>query len=91
MFLEETKAGTATDLNGVLSMVVKPGTYTAVFAYMGLETVKYFIEVLSDGEFTVEQRLQVRRVPCTVKAQVGDLVSEVIPVENAPEQCVGQP
>ena len=44
-----------------------------------------------DGEFRVELRLQVRRVPCTVKAQVGDLASEVVPVENAPEQCVGQP
>jgi len=56
MFLEETKTGTATDMNGVLSMVVKPGTYTAVFAYMGLESVKYFLEVLSDGDFQIEMR-----------------------------------
>ncbi len=56
MFLEETKTGTATDLNGVLSMVVKPGIYTAVFAYMGLETSKYFLEVLSDGEFNIEMK-----------------------------------
>lgn len=56
MFLEETKAGAATDQNGVLSMVVKPGTYTAVFAYMGLQTTKVFLEVLSGGEFSVEMK-----------------------------------
>jgi len=40
MYIEETKAGTVTDQNGVLSMVLKPGSYTAVFAFMGLETKK---------------------------------------------------
>ena len=54
MFLRETKAGTATDQNGFLSMVLKPGNYTAVFNFMGQETKKYFLEVLSDGEFNVE-------------------------------------
>jgi hypothetical protein len=44
-----------------------------------------------DGTFEVERRLQAKRVPCTVKAQVGELVSEVVPVENAPANCVGQP
>lgn len=53
MFLEETKSGTATDENGFLSIVVKPGRYTAEFAFMGLETEKYFLEVLSEGDFTV--------------------------------------
>jgi hypothetical protein len=56
MYLEETNAGSATDQNGVLSMVLKPGTYTAVFAFMGMETRKYFLEVLSDGEFKVEMK-----------------------------------
>lgn len=54
MFIEETKNGTATDRNGFLSMVIKPGTYTAVFAYMGMETRKYQLEVFSDGDFSVE-------------------------------------
>jgi hypothetical protein len=44
-----------------------------------------------DGDFEVERRLHVKRVPCTVKAQVGDLVSQAVPVENAPENCIGQP
>jgi len=56
MFLEEIKAGTATDQNGFLSLVLKPGSYTAVFAFMGLETKKYFLEVLSDGEFNIEMK-----------------------------------
>jgi hypothetical protein len=56
MYIEETKAGTVTDQNGVLSMVLKPGSYTAVFAFMGLETKKYFLEVFSDGEFSIEMK-----------------------------------
>jgi len=56
MFLEETKTGTATDQNGFLSLMVKPGNYTAVFAFMGMETKKYFLDVLSDGEFNVEMK-----------------------------------
>jgi hypothetical protein len=56
MYLAETKAGAATDQNGVLSMVVKPGRYTAIFAFMGLETKKYFLEVFSDGEFKIEMK-----------------------------------
>ena len=56
MFLEKIKAGAATDQNGFLSLVLKPGSYTAVFAFMGLETKKYFLEVLSDGEFNIEMK-----------------------------------
>jgi hypothetical protein len=56
MYLEETKAGTATDQNGVLSLVLKPGRYTAIFSFMGLETKKYSLEVYSDGEFSIEMK-----------------------------------
>ncbi len=54
MYLQETRAGAATNQNGVLGMVVKPGSYTAVFTFMGFETKKYILEVVSDGEFSVE-------------------------------------
>jgi hypothetical protein len=54
MFLKETRAGAATNENGYLTLVVKPGKYTAVFAFMGLETRKYLLEVYSDGDFSVE-------------------------------------
>ena len=56
MYLKEINAGTATDQNGYLSMVLKPGSYNAVFAFMGLETKKYLLEVLSDGAFSVEMK-----------------------------------
>ena len=56
MYLQETNSGTATDQSGFLSLVLKPGTYTAVFAFMGMETKKCFLQVLSDGEFSVEMK-----------------------------------
>jgi hypothetical protein len=56
MFIEETKNGTATDKNGFLSVVIKPGSYTIDFAYVGLEPKKYQLEVLSDGDFSIEMK-----------------------------------
>jgi hypothetical protein len=56
MFIEELKSGTASDPEGFLSMVLKPGIYTAVFAYVGLEREKYQLEVISDGDFTVQMQ-----------------------------------
>jgi hypothetical protein len=43
------------------------------------------------GEFEAERRMRANRVPCTVKAQVNDLVGAAVPVENAPANCIGQP
>lgn len=59
MYLEELKSGVATDQNGFLSIVIKPGNYTASFAYMGLETKKHLLEVLSNGEFRIEMNKSV--------------------------------
>jgi len=56
LFIEELKSGTASDQNGMLSMVIRPGTYTAVFACLGLERKKYQMEVLSDGDFSIEMQ-----------------------------------
>jgi len=56
MYLKEINAGTVTDQNGFLSMVLKPGRYTAVFAFMGMETKKYMLDVLSDGAFNIEMK-----------------------------------
>ncbi|MEJ2310519.1 MAG: hypothetical protein P8Z78_14600 [Gammaproteobacteria bacterium] len=44
-----------------------------------------------DGTFEVERNLRATRAPCTVAARVDDLVGEAVPVENAPEACVGAP
>lgn len=56
MFIEDLKSGTATDQNGFLSMVIRPGSYTAVFACLGLERKKYQLEVLSEGDFSIEMQ-----------------------------------
>jgi hypothetical protein len=52
-FITETKTGAVSDLNGIVSLSLKPGTYNAVIEYMGYEKKKYQLEVFSDGEFTV--------------------------------------
>jgi hypothetical protein len=42
-----------------------------------------------DGSFDYERYFHVRRAPCTVAPVVDDLVGEAVPVDNAPEDCVG--
>lgn len=59
MYLEELKTGTATDQNGYLSMVLAPGNYTAAFEFMGMEKKKYMLNVLSEGEFSIEMKKSV--------------------------------
>jgi hypothetical protein len=59
MYIDELKSGITSDQNGYVSMVVKPGTYTAVFAFVGLERKKLQLEVLSDGDFTIEMKKSV--------------------------------
>jgi hypothetical protein len=59
MYLEEIKSGTATDLNGYLSMMLNPGNYTAVFEFMGMEKKKYLLSVLSEGKFSIEMKKSV--------------------------------
>ncbi len=59
MYLEETGSGTATDQNGFLSMVLKPGKYTARFSCLGYKSIKYLLDVLSDGEFNVKLKKSV--------------------------------
>ncbi len=59
MYLEETGNGTATDQNGYLNMMLKPGLYTAVFEFMGMEKTKYLLDVRSEGRFSVEMKKSV--------------------------------
>jgi hypothetical protein len=51
----------------------------------------FSLRAAKDGSFDVEKRVKVQNAPCTVAAKVGDLVSEAVGVENAPEGCVGAP
>ncbi len=54
IYVEEMKTGAVTDQKGFLSLVLKPGMYTARFTFMGMESKKYFLQIFSEGEFSVE-------------------------------------
>ncbi|MEA3278962.1 MAG: choice-of-anchor O protein [Pseudomonadota bacterium] len=50
------------------------------------------IQANSSGEFEVEGPVATNRVPCTVSAATSrDNISEPVPVEGAPEDCIGPP
>lgn len=60
--IPELKRGAAIDGSGTLSLAIKPGIYTAVFQYMGMEDVKANLDVRSDGFFRVTMKSQMRTI-----------------------------
>ncbi|PLX10519.1 MAG: hypothetical protein C0597_16640 [Marinilabiliales bacterium] len=54
IYVEETKAGAATDLNGYFIIILNQGKYNTRFSSLGYETGKYFLNVYSDGTVRVE-------------------------------------
>jgi hypothetical protein len=54
LFVEETKTGCASDNNGFLAMIIKPGRYTTRFECIGYEKKKYLFDIYSDGSFKIE-------------------------------------
>jgi hypothetical protein len=59
IFIAETKTGAVSDLNGFVSITLKPGNYNALFEYLGYGKKKYQLEVISDGNFTVTMKKSV--------------------------------
>ena len=59
IFIIETRTGAVSDMNGLVSMTLKPGIYNAVFEFMGFEKKKYQLEVLSDGNYTISMNKSV--------------------------------
>ena len=53
IYIAEINAGGVSDNEGTVLLSLKPGTYSAVFEYMGYEKKKYQLEVLSGGNFIV--------------------------------------
>ena len=53
MYITETQNGAVSDNNGFISLSLAPGKYNARFEYLGYAQKKYELEVLSDGNFTV--------------------------------------
>lgn len=62
MFIEETKTGAATDVNGFLTLSLLPGKYSAIFEHLGLEKTKYQLEVIGDGSFSVSLKKSVIQI-----------------------------
>jgi hypothetical protein len=54
LFIEETGNGMMADLNGYVTLTLRPGKYNASFEFLGYQKKKFLIEVLSNGEFTVQ-------------------------------------
>lgn len=53
IYISETHTGAVSDINGFVSLLLKPGNYIAAFEYLGYEKRKYQLNVLSDGDFAV--------------------------------------
>ncbi|MBN2638501.1 MAG: TonB-dependent receptor [Bacteroidales bacterium] len=54
VYIEETKSGAVTGNNGFFVLMLKPGKYTAVFNILGFQQKKFLLNVLSNGNFTVQ-------------------------------------
>jgi hypothetical protein len=53
VYFEELKKGTATDVDGRFTMVVRPGKYTVEFKCMGMEDRLNYLEVFSGGDLDI--------------------------------------
>ncbi len=59
IYIEETKTGTITDVNGRYRMVLQPGSYTAQISCLGMKQKTYDLEVYSDGDFNIEMEKEI--------------------------------
>lgn len=53
LYIQETKTGAASDINGFINIALSPGSYNAEVVYLGYEAKKFILHVLSDGAFTL--------------------------------------
>jgi len=59
IYISETRSGAVSDFNGFVSLTLKPGSYNALFEYLGYGKKKYQLEVLSDGSFSITMKKSV--------------------------------
>jgi hypothetical protein len=59
IYFEDLKKGTATDVDGRFTMVIRPGKYTVEFKCMGMEDQRYYMEVLSGGDLDIHMQKSV--------------------------------
>ena len=56
IYIEELKSGTVTDSDGKFKLVLKRGKYKAIFNYMSMKPVEYYLQVYSDGSVYIKMR-----------------------------------
>ncbi len=56
MYIASIETGAVADANGFFTVFLKPGSYNAIFEFLGYESSKYQLEVLSDGSFTLNMK-----------------------------------
>ncbi|MBS4058384.1 MAG: TonB-dependent receptor [Bacteroidales bacterium] len=54
IYFPELKSGAVSDINGFFSVMLKPGKYTVLFEFLGYEKKKYLLDVISDGELSIQ-------------------------------------
>ncbi len=69
LYIQEMEKGAAADANGILSMVLPPGKYSALFQHMGIEEVKCILDIRSDGFYTLPMQQKITSIAeVTIKA-----------------------
>jgi hypothetical protein len=56
VYIEELKSGAVTDLEGRFKMALRPGKYKAIFNYMSMKQQEYYLQVFSEGSFTIAMK-----------------------------------
>lgn len=73
IYINETKRGTTTDLNGFFTLTLPAGRYNAQIDYVGYKSKKLLIEILSKGSFTVrlnKDAIKLKEVVVSVEHEV---------------------
>ncbi|MGE5316544.1 MAG: carboxypeptidase-like regulatory domain-containing protein [Chloroflexota bacterium] len=53
LYIDETQSGAISDINGIMSIMLKPGKYNGIIEILGYEKLKIVLNVLSDGYFKI--------------------------------------
>lgn len=56
LYIASIETGAVADINGFLTLFLKPGNYNVIVEFLGYESVKYQFDVISDGSFTINMK-----------------------------------
>ena len=61
-YIKDLEKGTATDVNGILNIVLPTGKYSGIFQCVGIEEVKCILDVQSDGFFSLPMKQKITSI-----------------------------